>query len=348
MELYNTEASNLFSAIKNGEVYKAHNKSIVIAGDCTSGKSSIVRELLSMINNEKCGYIHFIDSSNRNVMPRTDSEVSSMTYFDFEPYAILAERYKNRGLYDLFPGGIYGGTVTYFELLNLFEEKEYQELAKKYISKDLELLRESSKNPEEEHVTSAETMLISGLEERMENVKRILVNDGKDLGTLSSSEACILRMALEIKYASQKKCKVVIIDELDSHLDSKTLGTFINLITEDFSNIRFILVTHRISDLLEVHDMDALVLVKAGDEIVSSRINCDDYSEIGHIERIRERIRRGKREGKLLEECVSILVKQEKLPDKFKEELERIEISKLTTKERVLLSYIRRCMNDVC
>lgn len=93
--------------------------------------------------------------------------------------------------------------------------------------------------------------------------------------------------------------------------------------------------------------MDALVLVKAGNEIVSDRINCDDYSEIGHIERIRERIKRGKREGKLLEECVSILVRQEKMPDAMKEDLEKIELSKLTTKERVLLAYIRRCMNDV-
>lgn len=347
MGLYETEAENLYNAIKNREVYKSHNKSIVIAGDCTSGKSSIVRELLSMIYKEKRGDVHFIDSLNRNVMPRTDSEVDSLTYFSFEPFEILVERYEKRGLGDLFPGGLYGGTVTYFELLNSFDVMKYQELAKKYISKELELLAESSDNQEKEHRISAEDMLFSRLEERMGNVRRILVNDGKDLGTLSSSEACILRMAMEIKYASEKKCNVVIIDELDSHLDSKTFGMFINLITEEFSNIRFILVTHRISDLLEVHDMDALVLVKAGNEIVSSRINCDDYSEIGHIERIRERIKRGKKEGKLLEECVSILVKQEKLPDKLKEELERIEISKLTTKERVLLSYIRRCMNDV-
>lgn len=302
--------------------YLTH-RSMVVVGNNSTGKSTLIKELLSKVLGEKREEFYYIDSQNRVVTNSARTELS-VRYSKFSVLTILDTRFNVDyfSKEDVFDPTYSGGVVTFSELMADLDA--YNVLLNNFMQCDLKkgsLMRDDS--------------LIEGNE-------TLFYKDSIEIGSISSSEAAKIRLVMEINYAKTEGCKVVIIDEFDDHFDTENMVSFMSKLKEFYSELRFVFVIHNFEAIVRLNGFDAIIYnneVTAPVDILL--LDCDDISELGQVYKIRSRYIGEKRESEVfLSECVSDIVKLGKVNEKNMEKFVHTERETLNSKERVLFDYI--------
>lgn len=325
---FDSYVEKIYDGTKNGMFFSHRN--LVIVGDNSSGKTIILVGLLARIIAENRADCYYIDSKNRVLFDK--NEDLEFKYERFTPFKILTARAKkdNIAKKDIFPDELSGALISYNELLS--DISKYSALSQEFIDKSFSIEEE---NKNEKNILT-----------KMINKRKIIVDDNQEIQSLSSSEAAIMRIVMEIEYAvsEQNKCKTIIIDEFDTHLDSNRMILFMDQLVEKYAKIQFIFVIHNLIDLVNISAMDALLLCTEGTtETYIREIDCDDITEIGQVERIKSKIIGKKRaEEILLDKCVNSIVKNGKIDEKLAAEYQLLDYQSLTAKEKILHEYVER------
>lgn len=314
------------SVMNNNDIYS--HKSIVVAGDNDSGKTSLLKDLLSKVKDEDNKYFYFIDATNRIVYgSEFKNYESGIRYADFTPLEILKERSSLTYLSkeDIFPQANKGSFVTYSELRGNVDK--YEQLLNKFFDCKIELVTELN-----------EESIISGNE--------ILSINGIKMNSLSSSKAAIIRLIMEIEYAKTCGCKMVIVDEFDNSLDPDNQVKLISQFQANYPELRFLFVIHDYALIVQLSDIDALIYNPKTASFEIHFIDCDDITEIGEVERIRAKYI-GKRDPTeiFLSDCVTEFLRKGKLSEKSRCNVFEIERNKLNMKNRILYDYIMEHQN---
>lgn len=313
----------------NDENYFYH-KNIVVAGNNSSGKSTLLKMMLQKIIKDGCDKFYYIDSQNRVVVEPTNDRLG-MCYADFDLASIISTRsdpdfFSKR---DVFDQRYSGGIVTYSELVGNLEK--YNSLFKVFMP-DIELTKGT--------LLSNNTYI--------EGADTIVVGDKYSISHLSSSEAAKMRLIMEINYANSLGCKAVIIDEFDDHFDSENMLLFIEKLVEYFDNLRFVLVMHNFEILVRINAMDAVIY---NNENTSSKeiwpVDCDDITELGQIYKIRNQYIGKKSSNEiLLSSCISDFVKKGKISVENRRKYVLLNRKDLNAKEKILYDYIKEHTKD--
>ena len=173
------------------------------------------------------------------------------------------------------------------------------------------------------------------------NGSEMLSINGKNIDSLSSSRAAIIRLIMEIEYAKNCGCKMVIIDEFDNCLDPDNQIKLISQFCSYYPNLRFIFVIHDFALLVQLSDIDAIIYNPKTAALDINIIDCNDITTIGEVERIRAKYI-GVRDEKerFLSNCVSEYLKKGKLSDKSIEFIKNTNRDDLNIKNRILYDYI--------
>lgn len=313
----------------NDENYFYH-KNIVVAGNNSSGKSTLLKMMLQKIIKDGCDKFYYIDSQNRVVIEPTNDRLG-ICYADFDLVSIISTRsdpdfFSKK---DVFDQRYSGGIVTYSELMEDLDK--YNRLFKVFMP-DIELTKGT--------LLSNDTYI--------EGTDTIIVRDKYSISHLSSGEAAKMRLIMEINYANSLGCKAVIIDEFDDHFDSENMLSFIEKLVEYFYNLRFVLVMHNFEILVRINAMDAVIY---NNEKTSPAeiwpVDCDDITELGQIYKIRSQyIGKKSPQEILLSSCVSDIVKKGKISVGNRQKFETLNRKELNAKERILFDYIEEHAQD--
>lgn len=305
------------------------HKSMVVVGNNSTGKSTLLKELLSKVIKDGSDKFYYIDSQNRVVANSSRTELS-IRYSMFDIQTILKTRFNVDyfSKEDVFDATYAGGVVTFSELIA--DVEAYNSLFNNFFCCDLKknaLMKEGS--------------LIEGNE-------TLFYKDSLEIGSVSSSEAAKMRLVMEINYAKILGCKAVVIDEFDDHLDTESMISFMTKLKEYYSELRFVFVIHNFEALVRLDGFDAIIYNNEATAPVDILpLDCDDITELGEVYKIRSRYIGKKKESEIfLSECVSEIVKTGNVKEKNKKAILHMERRTLNAKERILYDYITERMGD--
>lgn len=316
-------SKDIYKSVECNTVIFTH-KSLVIVGDNSSGKTTLLKNLLAKIRKENDARFYFIDALNRIVYGSdSKNQESELRYSDYTPFEILKERssasYMSKE--DIFPRANKGYLVTYSELCSNIEG--YEKILNNFFNCKIKMQSVFKKGS-----------LISG--------SSILAVNDKTVDSLSSSEAARIRIIMEIEYAKKCNCKMVIIDEFDNSFDSDNQVKLMQQLQANYPELRFIFVIHNFALLVQLSGMDAIMFNNTDTAPVDiNMVDCDDITAIGEVNRIRAKYigERDKME-RFLSSCITELLKNRVVPNEQLRTLNNIDRNKLTIKNRILYDYV--------
>lgn len=322
-------AKEIYESVVENRHYKWHND-IVVVGENATGKTTLLKRILSLASPQSTDYFYFIDSLNRVVSGHeVRDQVSNICYADYKPQQVFLDRMDDSSFSkeDIFVSGITGAQITYSELAQNLEE--YESLFNNFFPCKLAI----------DNILSVDSF-IGG-------TKTIMVND-TDINSLSSGEAARIRLIMEIQYAAKNGCRLVIIDEFDNHFETDFFVQFIEQLKKCFKGLRFLFVIHNFEALTRLSETDGIIFCyPQTSPIILTVVDCDDITEIGQIEKIRARyITRKDSDELFLASCVTSCVKIGSLSSEQKQELLKMERNALNSKKRILYDYVKGYIKD--
>ena len=329
-------AETIYQNTLSQQLFWGH-KSIVVIGDNSSGKTSLIKKVLDKAIKNNNNEFYYIDSCNMQVIDKISEQSDiEFSYNGFDVLSILKTRRDDDYFAkdDYFNPKYKGGTVIFSELKNNMEK--YDELLKKFMPWTLSI---GSLVKENSLLNGVETIFIDD-----ENNP----NGRNDIENISHSEAAQLRIIMEVNNAFENNCKLVIIDEFDSYFDPANMVGFLEKLQLIYPSLRFMAVIHDFSLLVRLNKMTAVVY--NNDKTAPAEIfhlDCDDITEIGQVHKIRARyIGSPNYEEILLSECIASVVKCGSLTDEYIDKFRLIEREKLNAKEKILFDYIVEYKHD--
>lgn len=322
-ELANLIYTNIIKDVR----YKEHDN-LVIAGCNASGKTTIIKSILKRALKEYPDDFYYIDPKNRSLV---DQLINTQQYSNYEVHEILTERLE-RGNYtnkDAFVPGFSGGTVTYSELYCHY--KDYLNLFEEILGLRFEFIPPTG--------AGANPIAVGGK-------SAFKINEEYDIFSLANSEAAKARIIMEVKFACQKNCKVVIIDEFDDHLDTENMTQFYELLSHKFPDIKYVLAIHNYEPLVNMAGVDALVFDGDNDWRL---VDCDNITKLGEVDRLRSKfLGTEKQFEKRLADCVSSWLKNSSLSSDQISFLTSLKREELLNRERILYDYLmeKRVQNE--
>lgn len=304
-------------SIINDTKFFRYNDMIII-GENTSGKSNILKESLRTLADKG---VYFIDSTNRAIPNKLG--IIGDEFGKFEIPKIIEERVKkdNFNRKDVFSYNS-GGEVVLGELIK--NASMYMQLFQETL--DIHMTYEISSDFVEDEV------------------EQIYIND-TNLREISSGIQSMLRILMEIDFASQNQCKVVFIDEFNSNLDHKTSSDFFLRLRNRYPDIRFIITSHSIYTLRGVNNADVVKVYKDFESIKSNSCEFFDSNDLDNLEMIDRKLFGGTTERNpkdekdiLLSNTLKIFISGEKLSDQVEAEIKSI--SELTLRQKIVQNYI--------
>lgn len=323
----------LYCAITQTKDFVYH-KNLVIVGNNSTGKTSLVKALLGRAVIEESKLFYYIDSQNRTIADNSESTTSTI-YCDYDVFDILQTRIRkdNIAQHDVFPNQAAGGFVTYSELLA--NTKIYSDLVEELLGKTISI------KPKNETTEKLSKLIESSRR------SKLWINSSQDIESLSSSEMAKIRIIMEVQNAINNECNVVIIDEFDIHFDSKEMVRFMAQLISKFSRIRFVFVIHNLEALVELQDMDGLIFIKDGNNEWIRKIDCNDISQIEEVHRLTTKYTSVRSAYEIvLSDCVSSYVKRKKISKELLEEYKKIDVEVLSAKEKILYNYLSMRINN--
>lgn len=225
---------------------------IIIVGDNSSGKSDILKGIVSNLPLNKC---YFIDSCNRIFEYNDTLSIEGKVP---ETQEVLKVRMKdeNFNLKDSF--GVFGNIERFYSRY----EVEFLSLIKEFLNKDIIIRDDNSRIA----------------------VRKILQVDNEIYEYLSSGYQAIFRIILEIIYATKTNdnIKTVVIDEITEFLSIKNEAKILNFLREKFPDIRFIVTTHSEDIISNTSKIRLVIITDNNYEILDG----DDFQTNIEIRRV--------------------------------------------------------------
>lgn len=305
------------SIINNVNFYQY--KDMIIIGENTSGKSKMLKDSIGALNNNT--NIYFIDCKNRVIPTKKGLIIDEFNKFKISE--IVDERIKkdNFNKKDIFSIGA-ESEIALGELIK--NNSKYIELFKEVL--DINMKCEET----------------TGLVQ--DEVEQIYINSD-NLREISSGIQSMLRILMEVNFASENKCKVVFIDEFNTNLDHKTSSEFFIKLRKKYSNMRFIITTHNIYTLRGVDNADVIKIYKDFEESENNNCEIFDSNDLDNLEIIDRKLFSGttERNGKdekdiILSNALKIFLSNGILDDQTKDTLKSM--IDLTLKQKIIYNYI--------
>lgn len=296
-----------------------HKNSIII-GDNASGKSELIKQLLTMTEE---GY-YFIDSVNRSF---DYTKVSSSKNIEGSYKNVLDLRLSTNkfNLKDSF--GIYETGLGSIEQIYFNYEKKLKILFESFLNKELDIKIEQSKI-----IGDIYNLYIDGSIEQM-----------------SSGYQAIIRLFIEILYFEDminisESSSFVVIDEINEFLSSKNEYKILPFIMKEFSNLYFIVTTHSADVIASSIDCNIIVIKNETYECLDG----NDFITITDVREIFENIYNISIDIDDKKQDIDIILRNllnSKISNKWteveNEKMNEIEMGNLTNIQKVLLKQIK-------
>jgi len=214
---------------------------VCITGKNMSGKSDALMAILKE-NIEKNNY-YFIDTVNRVLF--NDEALMGLDEKELSEYLGSPKKILNRRV-----------NSNYFNKIDVFAGGEHN-LGAYYAFQFLKINLLNGKFKE---------LLFEFLEdfniniEFLEDENKILFSIRGEEVIASSGYQALLRIFVEIYYAYQNDVKIIVIDEIDEHLDNQTTRTIIKKLKEIFPSIKIITTVHSLTFFEELENTKIIVL----------------------------------------------------------------------------------------
>lgn len=320
---------DIYKNTENNIPLWGHN-SIVIIGDNSTGKTTLIKALLDRIIEGKNNKFYFIDSGNRLVVDRVNN--SSDIDFSSDKLNVLSilEARRSDSYFskeDYFTDQYKGGVVIFSELRKNVDK--YNKLVSDFMPLEF----------------SAGSLV--GQKSLLGGVDTIHVQNKKyanesDITEISHSEAAMLRILMEVNFAFEKNCKLVIIDEFDSFFDPDNMISFLQKLRDHYPSLRFVVVIHDYSALVRIKGMTALIYNNARTApAFIQTLNCDDITEYGQVHKVRAKyIGRPSEREELLSQCVEDILSGGTLSKEREDIFRSIIRQDLNAREKIIYDYI--------
>ncbi|WP_024292374.1 hypothetical protein [Lacrimispora indolis] len=313
-----TATIELVKSIK-GEKNFRNNKNLVLVGLSSSGKSKILKDMIEKLFDEN---IYFIDSPNRVIK----TSIGTFNSFeDFKVKDVLTCRNKEK----------------YFGAKDVFSEEIGTELILSELNKKKIFYKKLFKEVINKRLTFDEDLPFGELTDAIESFKL----DNIDLNHISSGYQAQIRILMEVNFAVEQGCKIIIIDEYDAHLDFKDSKFFLDSLCNKYTAIRFIIVVHSAYTLIELENFDVLKIYKEYDRIEQNECVYFDSNDLYELSSIHSKIfdiESGRKKRDLIfTDALSQKIALGNVNAEFFCEVEKLE--KLSIRENVLLEYIKGC-----
>ncbi len=328
MENIETTAQTITNKLLKNEVFYKHSN-LIICGENSDGKSTLINKI---VNNclDKSLEVYYIDPENRKICDPNELAVTKpledMSLIKIVKTRLSPANYLKK---DVFEGTSSGPAVAYSTIKK--SPEKYNELFWDYFGITI---KDEEENP-------------NGI-----GMPLILVNDTTEISDVSSSEAAIMRLLLEIHFAIESKdAKIIVIDEFDEYLTEKKAFHFLSTLQKKYENVVFIVSIQSISIVMYLSDFDIALIRRVPEKTVENNlvrfVDSNNLNEIGQIEKIRDFFGR-KDEDYILEEMVSRIVDTGIVNDDDKKFLNGINRQELSGRERILYDYVLRRFNREC
>lgn len=333
--MYNIDKLSLdiYEAI-SGEVQKKFREhyNMVVIGNNSTGKTSLIRCLLNIAEKQKTNDFYYIDSKNRTIFePEEEGGYSlDLEYIDVNTILLSRIREEVIAKKDVFIDNVSGGGFFFTELVTNFDK--YKNIIEQFMEWEVNI-----ESPEETSTSVFERAL-----ERNQR-KKVIINNSYEIASVSSSEQAKMRIIMEVMIAKKKNCKVVIIDEFDSHFDSMGMVNFLNQLVEKFNEMRFIVVIHNFEVLVDIDDFDAVIFnILDTSETPYNYVDTNNISQIGDAYRAFNRLKGNKnKHEKILRECITCILKGEEFSTEMQRMISMIDRKLLTNKEKIMFDYVK-------
>lgn len=311
----------IYEDIKSDRNFEKH-QNLVITGNNSSGKTKLIKQILVKAMKYSPGMIYYIAAKNRNIVESSDSG-SGLIFKDLDQQEVIRIRLKDElSGQDLFTEMDRGSSVAFFEILNNVDK--YNELFTEFFGISI------SKNED--------------FDKMLSGAITIKINEDYDITKVSTSEAAQMRILMEVNYAYESGFKAIIIDEFDAFFELNNLKKFMYRLLERYQ-MRFIFIIQSLEILVQLSDIDVAMISEGINNTVDENrvtfIDVDDVTQIGQVQRLKSSlISTTNIEENNLEYGVSCIVKGGHLDEQYMIELNKIDRSKLKTKEKILYDYI--------
>ena len=311
-----TATIELVKSIKEEKNFR-NNKNLVLVGLSSSGKSKIIKDIIERLFDEN---IYLIDSPNRVIK----TPIGTFNSFeDFKVKDVLSCRNKEK----------------YFGSKDVFSEEIGTELVLSELNKRKIFYKDLFKEVLNKKLTYDEDLPFGELADAIEYFKL----ENIDLNHISSGYQAQIRILMEVNFAVEQGCKVIIIDEYDAHLDFKDSKKFLDSLCAKYNKIRFIIVVHSAYTLIELENFDILKIYKGYDKIEQNECVYFDSNDLYELSSIHSKIfddDSGRRKRDLIfTDALSQKIALGKVNPGFFCEIKKLE--KLSIRENVLLEYIK-------
>lgn len=292
------------------------NRNMLIVGKNTAGKSKMIKEIVR--KNIDKGDIYFIDSKNRKIT--SNERESSRKFSDFKVEDILKDRtnqkYFNKE--DIF-STTEGAEILRYELSE--DETKYEKLFSEVLDFKLEFKKEE--------VPGSDNLII--------------YIDGAELDQLSDAQNAMLRILMEVNFASEQNCKTIIIDEFDIHLDYVNCHMFVHKLMEKYPHLYFILAVHSPYTILGLENFDILQIKLEYDNVDENECIFYESNDMDDINIIHRKLFNIPKQTNamdiLLSNALSQVIKEGKIDNSLLKRLEQEEDT-FTVRQKVVYQYI--------
>lgn len=251
------EVSNMMKQAIINETNLFKYKDIIIIGENTSGKSKLLKDIIKCVEIKN---IYFIDSKNRTIPTKQGMISDEFSKFEINEIVSYRGHKDNFNKKDVFSPDS-GAEIALGELIN--HKERYITLFKDTL--DIDMKYEISDDFVDDPV------------------EQITIN-GDNLSLISSGVQSMLRILMEVDYASERGCKVIVIDEFNTNLDHTTSADFFIKLREKYSGIRFIITSHSIYTIRDVNDVDVIKIYKNFDSVENNACEFFDSNDLDNLE----------------------------------------------------------------
>lgn len=287
-------------------------KDFILIGSNMRGKSKVIKDIINLDKDD----LYFIDSVNR-IIPNDNP---SGRFVEIQDIKSILKHRREDGIFNTKDkiDETHNNSLILKELIDNLGS--YKDLLNKYFECNFKV----------KECDESDDPLLAG-----NKVYKYHFGDNV-YDRLSNGYQAIIRIIVELKFASDRGCKFIIIDEIDSHLDKNNCLLLIEFIRNEFSNINFLITTHSPNIILNASGFNIIKINKDDCEYFDS----NDMDNLNYINRMlfRQMSRVNNELESKLTNYIRLLTEGYVLTESDKEYINSLE--DLTTKQKLIKKYI--------